>query len=134
MNLEQEQNSRLIVLLPQSLVGDVDFAQKVHWMASRAHKDVLYLTLLDEPDAALSVARGIATMKAVTESNLIQVGSIQVLAPRWFEKLQQVFRNGDTILCHREQSVKLGLFKTSTNSGLPDGEPDAFGAYRGRFL
>jgi hypothetical protein len=112
MILEKVQNSRLIVLLPQSLVGDVDFAQKVHRMASRDHKDVLYLTLLDDPEAVLSVARGIATMKAVTESNLIQVGSIQVPAQRWFEKLQQVFRGGDMILCHREQSVKLGLFRT----------------------
>ena len=78
MMLEKEQNSRLIVLLPESLVGDLDFAQKIRRMASRTHKDVLYLTLLDDPEAVLSVARGIATMKAVTESNLIKAGSVQV--------------------------------------------------------
>ena len=53
MILEKEQNSRLIVLLPESLVGDVDFAQKVSRMASRTQKDVLYLTLLDDPETCV---------------------------------------------------------------------------------
>jgi len=81
-------------------------------MASRAHNDVLYLTFLDDLDQGLSVARGIATMKAVTESNLVKAGSIQVPTSNWFGKLQQVCRPGDTIVCHSEQTVKVGLFKT----------------------
>ncbi|HEY4694038.1 MAG TPA: hypothetical protein VIH16_11425 [Bellilinea sp.] len=134
MNLEHEQNLRLIVLLPESLVGDLDFAQKVHWMASRAQKDVLYLTLLDDPDHGLSVARGIATMKAVTESNLVKAGSIQTPTQRWFEKLQQVLRPGDTIVCHTEQTVALGLFKTQPTADylrlhLPNSVVTADGFY-----
>ncbi len=112
MTLKAEQNSRLIVLLPESLVGDLDFAQKIHRMASRTQSDVLYLTLLNDPDQVLSVARGIATMKAVTESNLIKAGSVQVPRSHWFEKLQQVCLPDDTIVCHSEQTVKLGLFQT----------------------
>jgi len=112
MALESNQNSRLIVLLPESLVGDLGFAQKIHRLASRTHSDVLYLTLLDDPDQGLSVARGIATMKAVTESNLTKAGSVQVPTFHWFAKLQQVCRPGDTIVCQSEQTVKLGLFQT----------------------
>lgn len=116
MTLKAEQSSRLIVLLPQSMVGDMGFAQKIHRMANTAHHDVLYLTLLDDPDQGLSIARGIATMKAVTESNLIKAGSVQVSSYRWFDKLQQISRPGDTIVCQQEQTVKLGLFQTVPTS------------------
>lgn len=112
MTLEANQKSRLIVLLPESLVGDLGFAQKIHRMASRTGNDVLYLTLLEDPDEGLSVSRGIATMKAVTESDQIKAGSVQIPTSRWFAKLQQICRPGDTIVCHREQTVNLGSFKT----------------------
>lgn len=112
MNSEIERPARLIVLLPDSLTGNLEFAQKIHWMAARAQNDVLYLGLLDNPDDLLTAQRGIATMKAVTESNLIHAGSVLVPAARWFEKLQKVLRPGDTIVCHAEQVVKHGLLKT----------------------
>ena len=75
MTLESNQNSRLIVLLPESLVGDLGFAQKIHRMASSTHSDVLYLTLLNDPDQVLSVARGIATMKAEPGQSRVGPGS-----------------------------------------------------------
>ena len=112
MNSEKERPARLIVLLPESLTGNLKFAQKIHWMAARAQNDVLYLGLLDNPDDLLTAQRGIATMKAVTESNLIRAGSVLVPASRWFEKLQEVLRPGDTIVCHAEQVVKHGFLKT----------------------
>ena len=112
MNSEKEKHPRLIVLLPASLAGDLGFAQKIHWMAARAQNDVLYLTLLDDPDSSLTTQRGIATMKAVTESNLIHAGSVLTPAALWFEKLREIHRPGDTVVCHAEQVVKAGFLKT----------------------
>ncbi|MFA5837814.1 MAG: hypothetical protein WC837_12750 [Bellilinea sp.] len=112
MNSEKVEHPRLIVLMPASLAGNLEFAQKIHWMAARAQNDVLYLTLLDDPDSTLTAQRNLATMKAVTESNLIHAGSILAPAARWFEKLEKVLRPGDTVVCHAEQMVKHGFLKT----------------------
>ncbi|MHB0988115.1 MAG: hypothetical protein ACYC3P_05535 [Bellilinea sp.] len=112
MNSEKGRPARLIVLLPESLTENLEFAQKIHWMAARAQNDVLYLALLDNPDNSLTAQRGIATMKAATESNLIRVGSVLAPTARWFEKLQEVLRPGDTLVCHAEQEVKQGFLKT----------------------
>ncbi len=103
---------RLIVLLPESMAGDGDFAQRIHWMAARSDKDVLYLTILDVPENYLTVSRGLATMKAVTESNVVRTASVQVPAGRWFRKLQDLARPDDVIVCHIEQQVKQGFMKS----------------------
>lgn len=108
-----EINRRLLVLLPENLAGNTELAQKIHWMASRERMDVLYLVILDNSDHGLSVSRDITTMKAVTESNLIHAGSIQVTADRWFAKLNEIRRPDDTILCHAEQTVKQGFMRTA---------------------
>lgn len=106
------QNARLIVLLPESLAGDLEFAHLIHRMAVQENKDVLYLTLMDNTDNLLGVSRQIATMKAVTESNLIRAGSVQVPVAYWFGKLRDIIRPGDAVVCHEEQVVKQGFLKT----------------------
>jgi len=103
---------RLIVLLPEVMAGDGEFAQWIHRMAAISEKDVLFLTILDNPENYLTVSRGLATMKAVAESNLIRATSVQVPAERWFKKLQEIARPEDVIVCHTEQQVKQGFKKS----------------------
>jgi len=110
--INSPQKTRLIVLLPESLAGNLEFAQMIHRMAVKDKKDVLYLTLLDNNDNPLGVSRQVATMKAITESNLIRARSVQIPASHWFGKLQDIFRPGDIVVCHEEQVVKQGFLKT----------------------
>lgn len=110
--LNVNSRARLIVLLPEAMAGDGEFAQRIHWMAARSEKDVLYMTILDEPENYLTVSRGLATMKAVTEADFIRATSTQVPAGLWFKKLQQIARPDDVIICHTEQQVKLGFMKS----------------------
>lgn len=106
------QKARLVVLLPESLAGDIEFARKIYAMAVQARKDVLYLTLLERPDNILTTSRRIATMKAVTESDLVHVGCLQVPAGRWLEKLREILRPDDTVVCHDKQYVRQGAFRS----------------------
>jgi len=110
--INSPQNARLIVLLPENLAGNLEFAHMIHRMAVKAKKDVLYLTLMDNTDNLLGVSRQLATMKAVTESNLIRARSIQVSVSHWLGKLQDIIRPGDTVVCHEEQVVKQSFLKT----------------------
>jgi len=112
MNLSSELNPRLIVLLPESLAGDLEFATRIHRVAAQSQKNVVYLTILDDPDHALTVSRNLATMKAVTESNLVHAGSVQVPTDRWFAKLKEILGPEDTVVCQAEQSVRQGVFRT----------------------
>lgn len=106
------QKARLIVLVPESLAGDLDFARKIYSIAMQACEDVLYLTLLERPGNILTTSRRIATMKAVTESNLVRVGCLQVPTGRWLQKLREILRADDTVICHDMQYVRQGAIKS----------------------
>lgn len=110
--LMPSENGRLIVLLPESLSGNLDLARKIYWMAANSGKDVLYLTLLDRNDSILAVYREIVTMKAVTESNMVHAGSMLVPAALWFQKLQAILKPNDIVICQNEQFVRQGHFKS----------------------
>lgn len=114
MNLSQEslQPARLIVLLPESLAGDSNFAKRIYALAVRDRRDVLYLTLLEKHDNILTTSRRIATTKAVTESDTVHVGCTQVPTGRWLQKLNEILRPDDTIVCHDLQYVRQGVFKS----------------------
>lgn len=108
--------SRLIVLLPESVAGNLEFAARIHWIAMREQKSVLYFTLLDDPDNSLRVSRQLTTMKALTSSESLRAGSIQVADDRWLDKLREILGPSDKLVCHEEQLVQAGLFKTTPMS------------------
>jgi len=108
----QEKRKRLIVLVPESLAGDLKLAHKVHWIAIRDRCDVLYLTLVDEYEKMLTVSRRMATMKAVTSDDWLFVNTMVVETSGWLKTLREIYQPGDILVCHSEQLVKNGLFGT----------------------
>lgn len=103
---------RLIVLMPDSLATDLDVARKIYWIAQRKQCRVMYLTLVDDDEKMLTVARQMATMKAVTSSNHLSVDAKLVKTPLWLVTLKEIYQPGDQIVCHEEQVVKNGFLKT----------------------
>ncbi len=103
---------RMIVLLPECLVNDMDLARKVYLMASRSHCDVLYFTLLIDNSRTLSVSRSMATLKALTSGDGVLVQSKLVDRSRWLKALQEICKPGDQIVCHEEQCVSSGFLRT----------------------
>lgn len=103
---------RLIVLMPACLTANFALARKVHWMASREQCEVLYLTLVDDREDWLLMSRNMATMEAVTSANILTVHSKLTKTDAWLEKLHEVYRPGDTVVCHAEQTVRVGRFQT----------------------
>jgi hypothetical protein len=68
----EPEKKRLIVILPDSLAGNLELAHKIHWVALREHCDVLYITLVDNFDRYLQKSRSMATMAAVTASTFLR--------------------------------------------------------------
>jgi hypothetical protein len=106
-------NKRLIVLVPEGLAGNLDLAKKIYQMALRDHCDVLYLAFTDHEDNLLAVSRSMATMKALTVSELVKVNSKVTLTQNWLATLQGLYRSGDSMVCHAEQTVNNGFLKTA---------------------
>jgi hypothetical protein len=104
---------RLIVLIPESVAGNLELAHKIYWIAIREQYEVYYLTLLDNDENILSIQRYMATMKAVTEGNFLTVHSDIVKTSGWLKTLREIYGPGDRIVCHEEQLVKDGFMRTS---------------------
>ncbi len=107
--IKSNQKLRLIVLIPDGLAGNRDLAHKLHGMAQRDHRDVFYLSLVDYEENQLAVSRSMATMKAVTSADDLEVLSETAESSRWIEALREIYRPGDVVVCHEEQSVRYGL-------------------------
>jgi hypothetical protein len=103
---------RLIVLLPEYLAGNLELANKVYWLGIREHREILYLTLVDESERRLTVSRSMATMRAVTSGNGMPVTAVLIETSTWINALKGIFRPGDVIVCQDEQTVKDGFFRT----------------------
>lgn len=102
----------LIVLIPDSLAGNLDLAHRIFWIAQREHCDIFYLTLVDDEEKILPISRSMTTMKAVTAGNCLDVQSKLVETAHWLEALREIYRPGDRIVCQQEQSVKTGFLQT----------------------
>jgi hypothetical protein len=100
---------RLIVILPDDLAGNLDLANKIHGIALREQREVLYLTLVDDYAKMLTKSRSMATMVAVTTGNILTVNSRLLRASDWLKTLREINQPDDVIVCQAEQSVKNGL-------------------------
>lgn len=107
-----ERNKRLIVLIPDGLAGNLELAQKIYRMAAHQGCEVHYLALVDQGEDMLTITRHMATMKAVTAANTLVVHSSVTETRRWLNALREIYRPGDRVVCHAEQSVKNGFLKT----------------------
>jgi hypothetical protein len=109
---EPASKKRLIVLIPEGLTDYSNLAHKIFRMALRDHSDVLYLTFVYDDETRLTISRGMATLKALTASDLVMVTSKMTHPDDWLYTLHSVYQPGDSIVCHEEQFIRNGFLKT----------------------
>ena len=102
-NVVQEQNKRMIVLVPDGITNNLDLAHKIHWMAMAEHYDILFLAIVNDEEKMLSLSRNMATLKAVTAANWLTVSAKLTTARKWLNTLKEIYLPGDIIVCHDEQ-------------------------------
>jgi hypothetical protein len=110
--VENQQPNRLIVIIPDCLAGNQELAYKIFWMANREHREVYYLTLVDQEENLLAANLAMITMKAVTASNSLAVQFQLAKTALWKKTLREIYQPGDCIVCQQEQLIKNGLFTT----------------------
>ncbi len=97
---------RLIVLVPEEIENIAGFARRVHWIALRERRDVLYVTLVGDVSTELSAARLLTTLQACTQDGFMNVRTQALLGADWIVALQPVYQAGDQLICHAGQTCK----------------------------
>lgn len=113
-NITYANRSRLVVLIPGMLASSALLAEQIHRLAVSEGRDVLYLTLVEKEDQALSITREMVALKAMTGGKQVNVESQQVPAQSWVESLRQAVRPGDQVVCSAEQVIPAGFHKNTT--------------------
>jgi hypothetical protein len=108
---ETKEKNRLIVILTDDLAGDLQLAHKIHWMAIRDKRDVIYLTLVESEDHWLATSRYMATMKAATCSEQINTTVKLIKRDAWLKILTETYSPGDIVICQDEQYVSTGFLR-----------------------
>lgn len=109
---ETKNRDRLIVIVPESLAGSVELAQNIYRMAIREACDVLYLILVGDRENEQAVERGSVMMVAETGDEQVTADSELVEARDWEKSLHKLYRPGDRIVCHTEQTARAGSSQT----------------------
>lgn len=105
-------SKQLIVIINEDLTDNSKLAQAIHWMGENEKSPILYLVPVERLENMMVVSRNMATMKAVTSANRLQVSAKTVLTEDWLETLKKVIGPNDIIVCQEEQTVLTGRFKT----------------------
>lgn len=104
-------NKRLLVLLPESLAGNIPLAHHINWMAGLQTFDVLYLVVVEEETNPLNLSRQMTTMVAATIGEPLHVSSRIISRKHWLNTLRETIEPGDLLVCQAEQSVKTAFFQ-----------------------
>ena len=99
--------TRLLVLVPDLDVDEVDLAQRVWSLAEPRGLPVFYLGISAEPFRESLVRRRLATLAAITRDSRIQVDTRYLRAHNWLEAIQATCRAGDLIVSPPERALTL---------------------------
>lgn len=115
-NTIQAARKRMIVILSESEAGNLSVAYRVHWIAVREQRDVLYLTLVKDIAEMMTCVRRMATMKAATEGDHVFAMSKLIPAGEWQKTIQEITGPEDILVCQEDQTVKTGFMKAQPAS------------------
>jgi hypothetical protein len=102
---------RLIILVPENLISNMELVNKIYQMATIEQRDIFYLALVDGDANKLAATRSMATLKALVSEGGFHSGSQVEETAHWLEALCDVYRAGDIIVCFTEQQVHSGFMR-----------------------
>lgn len=101
---------RLVVLVPNADVNEVELAHRIWSLASPRGLEVLFLSLIGEPHEEPQARRRLATLAAVTRDDWTQIETQLEFSRNWLLTVENLRRRGDLIVCQAEQRIpKWGL-------------------------
>ena len=102
---------RLIVIVPGCLTDPARLARWVSQLASRRSKDILFLTLSDKSDDALTLNRQQVTLGIVARQIFVAVDTQTIPSANWLDTIHLICTPQDEWVCLTEHIVSTGRFQ-----------------------
>ena len=110
---------RLLVLIPNLDVDEVELARRIWSLASPGGLEVLFLGMVRDDHEESRARRRLATLAAITRDNQTHVETQLQFGRHWLQVVRPVWKPGDLIVCHTEQTVLAwGLVRRSLDATL----------------
>lgn len=97
----QNQRSRLIILMPEMLAGNLELARSIACAAKLKERDVIYLVVMDHPNSSLQVTRNMVTMKAMTVTKLVNASFLLIPPSAVVKTLKKYSQPDDAVFIPR---------------------------------
>ena len=109
---ENLDSAALIVLVPLSINDDLLFVRRIRSTKSgnQKIKKIVFISLVKNQEEQLWASRFHSTLFALLCGEQLLIGSVVSFEKDWIKVIRSVWKNGDEILCHTEQTVRTGLF------------------------
>jgi hypothetical protein len=98
---------RLVVLVPNVDMDDIQIARQVWEMASSARLAVILLSICADDSDELQLERKLTTLAALIRDPHVKVETHIEYSQNWRRGVKSILDDGDVILCHAEQNVGL---------------------------
>jgi hypothetical protein len=96
---------RLVVLVPNKEVDELEFAYRIWSLASPRRLTVLFISLVGEAREEAQARQRLARLAAITRDEWTQIETQMEFNSNWFEAVERIRRQGDLVVCHLEQRV-----------------------------
>ena len=117
LSLDSNGKARLLVILPEEWVGNLELARKVFRLACQEDADVVYLVHLSNAASTLPVTRRMVTMTALSSGRQIRATYELTFKANWIGAVKKLYRPQDTIVAPKEVNTlpASGEFNTLRN-------------------
>ncbi len=110
---------RLVVLVPNVDVNEVELAHRIWSLASPRGLEVLFFSLIGDTQEEPQARRRLATLAAVTRDDWTHIETQLELGSHWLHSVENLRQRGDLIVCHAEQKIpKWGIGRQSLAQAL----------------
>jgi hypothetical protein len=96
---------RLVVLVPNLEMDEVEMARRIWELASPPHLAVLFLALCTDAVDEPRIRRRLATLAALTRDERIAIETRLEFGRNWIAKLKAILRDDDIVICYADHTV-----------------------------
>jgi len=102
---------RLVVLVPDRDLDDVTLSREAWSLASQGSHQILYLTVIQDPDRESRARRRLITLAAITRDAQTRVEARVCFEPFYIKAAKNIHQEGDMLVCLAGHKVSSGFRK-----------------------
>lgn len=103
--------NRLVVLVPDQVIGEGRLAKQIWLLASARRLDILLVAKVADHNQEMAARRQLASLTSSLYDAWFKVDAKVIYKDSWVDALYEVIQLGDSIVCHAEQIAPYGILR-----------------------